>query len=463
MNTNDVLGRNRRAIDPTRSRANLRKLVAAVTVSNFGDGISLLAYPWLASAITRNPLLIALVAVSQRLPALLFSLPAGVAADRYDRRRLMIGANVIRTALTLGVAAVILTRRSGLPGPDEVTEFVSTDSVLYMTLIVATLLLGIAEVVYDTSAQAFLPLIVADDDLERANGRLLAAEIVSNQFIGPPVGSALLAVGAALPFIVDGATFAVSAALMALVVTLPRTMAPPNAATSATLTPAPSWRSEMKAGIQWLWRHKPLRDIALIVAALNLFHILTMAAYVLFAQEVLGTSAFHFALIGATGAAGALLGGWAAPRIRLRLGRSGAIRLVLLGASAFSFVVGVSSSWVLAAAMFAVADFLSVVLNVVTISYRQQLVPDALLARVNSVYRVMVGGVLPIGLVLGGLLMAAVEPLTSRTTALRSPWIVAGFGELAVLLVAWRRLQHIDHDVDTGSSPDGMAITPPVQ
>lgn len=443
MTTADIAGRDRPDIDPVRSHANLRRLLAAVTVSNFGDGISLLAYPWLASAITRNPILIALVAVAQRLPALLFSLPAGVAADRYDRRRLMIGANVIRTVLTLAVAGVILSRQSGLPGPDEVTEFVSTDSVLYMTLIVATLLLGVAEVVYDTSAQAFLPLIVADDDLERANGRLLAAEIVSNQFIGPPVGSALLAVGAALPFVVDGATFAVSAALIAVVVTLPRTM-PAVTGTSAVVTAAPSWRGEMTAGIRWLWQHKTLRDIAFVVAALNLFHILTMAAYVLFAQEVLGASAFQFALIGAAGAVGALLGGWAAPRIRLRLGRSGSIRLVLFGASGFSFVVGLSSSWVLAAAMFAIADFLSVVLNVVTISYRQQLVPDALLARVNSVYRFLVGGVLPIGLVLGGLMIAVVEPLASRSTALRSPWIVAGFGQLAVLAVAWRRLRRID-------------------
>lgn len=447
MTTGDTLRRDRRDIDTVRSRANLRRLLAAVTVSNFGDGISLLAYPWLASAITRHPILIALVAVAQRLPALLFSLPAGVAADRYDRRRLMVGANVIRTVLTVAVAGVILGRRSGLPGPDEVTEFVSTDSVLYLTLIVATLLLGVAEVVYDTSAQAFLPLIVADDDLERANGQLLAAEIVSNQFIGPPVGSALLAIGAALPFVVDGATFAVSAALIAVVVTLPRTVAP-----TADLSPGPSapssWRHEMAVGIRWLWRHRPLRDIALVVAALNLFHILTMAAYVLFAQEVLGASAFQFALIGAAGAVGALLGGWAAPRVRARLGRSGSIRLVLFGASGFSFVVGLSSSWVLAAVMFAVADFLSVVLNVITISYRQQLVPDALLARVNSVYRFLVGGVLPIGLVLGGLLMAIVEPLTNRTTALRSPWIVAGFGQLAVFFVAWRRLRRIDEDAD---------------
>ena len=85
-------------------RANYRKLFVASTISNLGDGISLIAYPWLALAITRNPLLIALVAVVQRLPWLVFTLPAGVITDRSDRRLLMSGANAVRFVLTAFVA-----------------------------------------------------------------------------------------------------------------------------------------------------------------------------------------------------------------------------------------------------------------------------------------------------------------------------------------------------------------------
>jgi len=70
------------------------KLFSASTISNLGDGIGTIAYPWLASALTRNAVLIAMVAVVQRLPWLLFSLPAGVLTDRHDRRRLMVNANV---------------------------------------------------------------------------------------------------------------------------------------------------------------------------------------------------------------------------------------------------------------------------------------------------------------------------------------------------------------------------------
>ena len=71
--------------EKNRLGANYHKLFVSTTVSNIGDGMSLIAYPWLASAVTRNPLLIALVRVAQRLPWLVFTLPAGVITDRVDR------------------------------------------------------------------------------------------------------------------------------------------------------------------------------------------------------------------------------------------------------------------------------------------------------------------------------------------------------------------------------------------
>ena len=80
-----------------------RKLFAATTISNLGDGMAVIAYPWLALAITRNPLLIALVLVAQRLPWSVFTLPAGVITDRVDRRRAMVTMDMLRFALTLFV------------------------------------------------------------------------------------------------------------------------------------------------------------------------------------------------------------------------------------------------------------------------------------------------------------------------------------------------------------------------
>ncbi|MDH3292945.1 MAG: MFS transporter, partial [Acidimicrobiia bacterium] len=193
--------------------SNYYKLMAASVISNLGDGVGVIAYPWLASAVTRNPILIAGVAAAQRLPWLLFTLPAGVITDRNDRRRLMVGANAVRAVLTLAVAGAVLLRQGSLPTPDQVAggraaglaaDLVeSTDVLLYAVIVAATLLLGMAEVLYDNSAQTFMPAIVDRSNLEKANGRLWSAEMVANNFVGPPLAGLLLAIAFSLPFFVD--------------------------------------------------------------------------------------------------------------------------------------------------------------------------------------------------------------------------------------------------------------------
>src|SRR5262245_59218006 len=105
----------RRSLGPS-----YRKLFTATTISNLGDGVGVIAYPWLATAVTRNPLLIAVVAVVQRLPWLLFTLPAGVITDRNDRRRLMVGADTVRFFLTGVLGLAVLARSGVLPSPDQV-------------------------------------------------------------------------------------------------------------------------------------------------------------------------------------------------------------------------------------------------------------------------------------------------------------------------------------------------------
>ncbi|MDH5421115.1 MAG: MFS transporter, partial [Acidimicrobiia bacterium] len=150
------------------------KLFGASVISNLGDGIGAVAYPWLASAITREPLLISLVAVVQRLPWLIFSLPAGVITDRYDRRLLMVGANILRTIMTIGVALAVLAKQGVLPGPNQVgdpTITITTDLTLYAVVLLAAFLLGMAEVIHDNSAQTFMPAVVHKELLEKANGR----------------------------------------------------------------------------------------------------------------------------------------------------------------------------------------------------------------------------------------------------------------------------------------------------
>src|SRR6478609_9137381 len=103
---------------------NYRKLFTASVISNLGDGVSQIGYPWLASAVTRNPILIALVAVAQRLPWLVFTLPAGVITDRVDRRKAMVLMDACRAVLTALVAVAVLGMGRSLPSPDHLAQVV---------------------------------------------------------------------------------------------------------------------------------------------------------------------------------------------------------------------------------------------------------------------------------------------------------------------------------------------------
>jgi MFS family permease len=181
------------------------RLWVAHSTSNVGDGVSSVAYPWLASAVTRSPLLIATVAVVSRLPWLVFTLPAGVITDRFDRKKIIVAMDVSRGILALAVAIAVMSQSSKLPSLDEVATNTAgqTQWFLYVVLVVTALLFGCAEVLRDNSAQTLLPSVVKDEQLESANGKLWSAEFVMNSFIGPPLGSFILGVAIFMPFYVD--------------------------------------------------------------------------------------------------------------------------------------------------------------------------------------------------------------------------------------------------------------------
>jgi len=422
-----------------------RRLLAASTVSNLGDGIGTLAYPWLASAVTRNPLLISLVVVVQRLPWLVFSLPAGVVADRYDRARVMMTANLARAGLTMVVAATVLTRQDTLPGPDELqagsSPVVGTDVPLYALLLAATLLLGIGEVLYDNAAQSFLPQVVGPEDLEKANGRLWSAEQIANAFVGPPLGAWLLLGVFALPFLVDAVTFTVSAALIASIAPAAnaRTGADDDEGTDPA-EPRPSWRADIAEGFRWLWGHEFLRPLAIILGLLNMLFTLGAASLVLFAQEELGTSPGQFAALTIGSAVGAVIGGWTASSISARLGPGPSLWATLWGGGLASIGIAFSGWWPLVSLLLGASMLLAVLWNVITVSLRQTIIPDELLGRVNSVYRFFAWGMMPVGALLGGLSMTVVEALADRSLALRVPWILSGIGQLLLLAYAGPKL-----------------------
>jgi MFS family permease len=414
------------------------KLFTSSTISNLGDGIGTIAYPWLASAVTRNGLLIALVAVVQRLPWLLFSLPAGVITDRNDRRRLMIGASWIRAVLTLFVSFAVLSQQGNLLSPDELDASAapSENFGLYAVVLLATLLLGTAEVLYDNAAQTFMPAIVAPQNLERANGRLWSAEMVANTFLGPPLGAALLVVAFATPFFVDAASFAVAAVLITLIG--PATMLRSTAPTAAE--DRRPWKEELAEGFRWLWNHDLFRPMAIILGFLNMLGTLAMATLVLYGQEVLNTSPTEFAILSTGGAVGGVIGGWTASKVAERIGSGPSLGITLVGGGFITIAIGLTSRWPIVWVLFAIFTFTAVLWNVITVSLRQTVIPDELLGRVNSVYRFFAWGMMPIGAILAGVIISIGEAVTTREVALRLPWLVAGVAHFFLYAFARPRL-----------------------
>ncbi|MBS3940011.1 MAG: MFS transporter [Actinobacteria bacterium] len=414
--------------------SNYRKLWTASAISNLGDGIDSAAIPLLAETLTRDPLLFAGVAIAGRLPWLLFSLHAGVIADRVDRRRLMYLCNAVRCGLMLLLGVAILL-----------------DAASIWLLYLIALGLGVFEVLFDNAANALMPAVVRRDQLERANGLLYAGEDVGNQFVGPALGAWLFGMAAALPILIDAGTFAISAGLLiwmtgtysrahrrtqaatapeAGIAAAPGDGGPtgPSAAspTATTGGRSPAALAEIAEGLQWLRRHRLLRTFAVLTAAMNgatMAWYSVLALYVVGEESVLGLSEAAFGLLFVAGATGSLLGSFGAQRTARLLGRGRALRIALAMVGLAPLSIALTGDVVIYLIAQAMYGFAVVTWNVITISLRQRLVPDELLGRVNSVFRFFGWGAMPLGALVGG--------LTASAFGLRAPWFAAA-GVMAV-------------------------------
>jgi MFS family permease len=379
-----------------------RKLWAASTVSNLGDGVTLTAGPLLAATLTRDPVLVAGVAFAQRVPWLLFPLISGALVDRLDRRRVMGYVDVARTALigALGVAVLL-------------------GSASLVLMYVVFFLMGTLETLFDNASQAILPAVVSREQLERANSRLLGAEIVSNELAGPPLGGFLFGVAIAVPFLLDAGTFAAAAALVLAL----RGGFRPERSEGA---PPTTLMVEIGEGLRWLWNHRLIRTLAIMLGVFNMTLAATQAIFVLFAQDVLGLGSFGYGVLLTSGAVGGIIGSLMADRIILWLGSGRSLQAAVLISAVVLAVVALSESAFVVWAAFLLVGLTGVVWNVITVSFRQAVVPQDIFGRVNSVYRLLGWGGISVGALLGGLL--------ARSFGLAAPfWFAAA--ALAIMFV----------------------------
>lgn len=418
--------------------ANYWKLFTSATMTNLGDGLMSVAVVWLASTLTREPTLIALVGLASRLPWLLFSLPAGVITDRFDRRVLVASMDVVRVVLIAAFAVVVLVHQDGLPHPEALVAGTAQPpagaALLLMLLCLLAFLLGCCEVVRDNSAQTLMASVVSKDHLERANGRLWGAETAMNNFVGPPLAGVFIALALVWPFFLNAGLLAAG---VLLVLTLRGSFRPKGPTASGKIR----WRAEMGAGLRWLWRHRLLRTLAFVLGGMNMLSAIAFVLMVLFAQEILGLfEGWQYGAVITGVAVGAVIGSLVADRIAKRLS-SGISLFAAIGVEAVTFtVIGLTSSAVVVWLAGLLSGVAIVLWNVITVSLRQRIIPDQLLGRVNSVYRFFGWGTISLGTLLGGVLVSAGEPFLGREWALRLPFLLAGAAYVLLLVLALPRL-----------------------
>jgi MFS family permease len=393
---------------------NYRLLFAAGALTNLGDGMIVLALPWLATLMTRDPLAIAAVAAAGRLPWLFFALPAGVIADRVDRRKLIARADLLRAVIVLGI--LILALSEPIAGA-------------VWTLAGLAFLLGAAEVIRDNAAQTILPDIVSPADLETANGQLWSVEQITGQFIGPPLAGLLIVAGIGLPFGLDVAVLILAAGLVWLINLSPR------------MPTQDSFGKALMAGIAYIRTDSLLLRLAIVLGIANFLATATITVQVLFAQEVLDLSATEYGLVLSVAALGAVTGSLIAPWLTRFIGTQTCLLLSIAVWAAGYGAIGLTDSGPRMALALLFVMIAAMVWNVITVSWRQRRIPTDLLGRVNSIYRFFGWGSMPLGAMAGGAIVSLLDNDFSRETALRAPFLFAALACLTLLVYAVFRLR----------------------
>ena len=377
-------------------------------LSGVGDGIVYVALPLVAIQLSDNALLIAAVTAAGELPWLLVALPAGTWLDRGNQRSIMRFVELSRMATLWALALMIAADRNSIG-----------------LLLVVAFVLGSLQTAYSAGAHAVLPQIVPREQLVRANGYIASGETAAVSMAGPALGGVLFAAGASLPFLVDGASFGISAVL--LTVALPLVARAPGARRS--------FRQDLGEGITYFRGNQVLRTLAVTTAVLAFAQAMVMATLVLLVRRSVGLSDTGFGFVLAVGAAGSILGGITAARIDRRFGTATVLTVAGFIASAGYIVLGAATSFLEVAIGIALEGFAVTVGTVSSVSRRQRLVPASFLGRVGNIFRLVIYGLLPIGALTGGTLAAVFGN--------RSPMFVAGIAQAAAMVVLGPRLRRV--------------------
>jgi MFS family permease len=401
------------AVFPSRMGTSFRWLVGSSWISNLGDGLALAAGPLLIASQTKDPLLVALAGLLQRLPWLVFGLYAGVLADRLDRRVLVVTVDLMRAAVLAVLATTIVTGHVNI-----------------LIVLSAMLLLGIAEVFADTTTGTLLPMVVEKRDLGIGNARLMAGFLTTNQLIGPAVGAALFAAGMAWPFL----TQAICVALGAVMIWR---MHLPALARTARPSGRSHLRRDIAEGFRWTWNSPPVRTLTLTIVTFNITFGAAWSVLVLYAGERLGLGAVGFGLLSTVGALGGVLGTASYDWLERRVSLGNIMRVGLLIETLTHLGLALTTTaWVAMAIMFVFGAH-AFIWGTTSRTVRMRAVPIELQGSVGSLYLIGVMGGIVVGQGIGG--------VVARLWGITAPLWFAFAGSAVILALIWTQLTHIAH------------------
>jgi predicted MFS family arabinose efflux permease len=404
---------------PRRLGVPFRWVLASSWTTNLGDGILLAAGPLLVAARTDDPFVVALAALLQWLPPLLFGLFAGALTDRMDRRRLVIVVDLVRAAVLAALAVAVFV-----------------DAAPVALVLVTMFVLGTAETFADNSSSTLVPMLVHRDDLALANARIQSGFITVNQLAGPPIGAALFAAGQALPIAFDAVLVAFGVVLVA------RVVLPPHGRSEDE---RPHVLADIAEGVRWVLHHAAVRTLVLTILIFNVTFGAAWSVLVLYATQRLGLGAVGFGLITTVGAVGGLVGiasyGWLTARISL--GNLLRVGLVIETLTHLALAL-TTTAWV-ALLVFFVFGAHAFVWGATSVTVRQRAVPMELQGRVGSVNLVGVYAGLVVGAGIGGLL--------AQHYGVTAPFWFAFFGSALFVVLIWNQLRHVAHNDEAPLAP----------
>ena len=369
-----------RALIALRQR-NFRLFWYGQLISVMGSWMQTIGQAWLVLTLTHNAFQLGLVGALQRLPVLLFSLFAGVLADRWPKRRILI----VTQSLAMMQAFVLWA-------------LVATGAVHVWHLYVLALLLGLTACLDSPARQGFVVEMAGREDLP--NAIALNSSLTNlGRIVGPALGGVLIALsGVGLLFLINALSFL--AVLLALALMDGRQLYTRAARDAGATQRQNAWRS-LREGLRYIRNSQTVALIIVVVGLVLLFGSNFNVVLPLFATKVLRVGAAGFGLLSAAMGVGALLAAlWLAWASRVAT-----LRLVLIGAALFGVVeiaFALSPWFGLSAALLACLGFAENAYLTLGLTAIQLAVPDQLQGRVMSVAILFVDGSVPPGYLLMG-------------------------------------------------------------